>query len=196
MKERALNKKISYDLKGLLLGDFISSALFAIGLTLYGAIILLITAGVLTTTETVSFSQWIKTETTTSAVTTFHTIMGLIFIALAIWHILESRMEVIFICILLFLGIQHNFDWALFGVLAKQIVLQILPRFYPLAVIATMGFYLAKHFYFMRNPNRMIKLYEKEYKDGDLIHFRLGKALYIPIDPRRFGKNRAKYFNI
>lgn len=105
MNERALNKKISYDLKGLLLGDFISSALFAIGLTLYGAIILLIASGVLTTTETISFFQWIKTETTTSAVTTFNTIMGLVFIALAIWHILENRIEVIFICILLFLGI-------------------------------------------------------------------------------------------
>ena len=100
MNERALNKKISYDLKGLLLGDFISSALFAIGLTLYGAIILLIASGVLTTTETISFFQWIKTETTTSAVTTFNTIMGLVFIALAIWHILENRIEVIFICIL------------------------------------------------------------------------------------------------
>lgn len=191
-----INAKISYDLKGLLLRDFIASALFAIGLTLYGAIILLIAAGVLTTTETISFFQWIKTETAISAVTTFNTIMGLAFIALTIWCILESWIEVIFICILPFLGIQHNFDWAILGVLIKQIVTQILPRFYPLAVMAVFGFCLARHYSVMLNPSKMVDLYIKEYEECDLHHFKFGKSLCPPISPRSFGKNKIKFFNV
>ena len=196
MAERALNKKISYNLKGLLLGDFIASTLFAISLTFYGAILLFVASGVLTITEIISLSQWIRAEATTSAFAVINTVTGFAFIALAIGHILERKIEVISISILLFLIMPHNFDWVIFGVLAKQIVLQILPAFYFFALIATMGFYLTKHLYFIKNPNKMIELYEKEYKNGDLFHFRLGKALYMPIDPRRFGKNRAKFFNI
>jgi hypothetical protein len=132
-----IDAKISYDLKGLLLGDFIASSLFAIGLTLYGAAILIIAS-----------------------------------------------------------GIMVDFDLGMLVILLKQIALQILPKFYPLAVIATMVFCLARHYSIMINPSKMIDLYIKEYKECDLHHFRLGKNLWAPKNPHRFGKNRAKFFNI
>ena len=132
-----IDAKISYDLKGVLLTDFIASSLFAISLTIYGAIILIIASVV----------------------------------------IVDS-------------------DWGMFAILLKQIALQILPRFYPFAVIATMGFCLARHYSIMINPSKMVDLYIKEYKECDLHHFKLGKSLCPPISPRRFGKNKAKFFNI
>lgn len=132
-----IDAKISYDLKGVLLTDFIASSLLAISLTIYGAIILIIASVV----------------------------------------IVDS-------------------DWGMFAILLKQIALQILPRFYPLAVIATMGFCLARHYSIMINPSKMVDLYIQEYKECDLHHFKLGKSLCPPISPRRFGKNRIKFFNI
>lgn len=132
-----IDNKISYDLKGLLLGDFIASALSAIGLTIYGAIMLFIAAGVMA-----------------------------------------------------------DLDWTIFIILLKQIALQILPRFYPFALMAVMSVYLAKHCYFISNPNKMLELYAKEYYDGDLFHFRLGKSLCEPINPCRFSKNKVKFFNV
>lgn len=132
-----IDAKISYDLKGLLLGDFIASSLFAIGLTLYGAIILIIASTVIA-----------------------------------------------------------DSDWGMFAILLKQIALQILPKFYPLAVIAVMGFCLARHYYIMMNPSKMIDLYIKEYKKCDLHHFKLGKNLWAPKNPHRFGKNKVKFFNV
>lgn len=132
-----IDAKITYDLKGVLLTDFIASSLLAISLTIYGAIVLIIAATVIA-----------------------------------------------------------DSDWGMFAIFLKQIALQILPRFYPFAVIATMGFCLARHYSIMINPSKMVDLYIKEYKECDLHHFKLGKSLCPPISPRRFGKNRIKFFNI
>lgn len=132
-----IDAKISYDLKGVLLTDFIASSLLAIALTIYGAIVLIV----------------------------------------ASTAIADS-------------------DWGIFAILLKQIALQILPRFYPFAVIAVMGFCLARHYSIMINPSKMVDLYIKEYKECDLHHFKLGKSLCPPISPRRFSKNRIKFFNI
>ena len=42
-----IDAKISYDLKGVLLTDFIASSLLAISLTIYGAIVLIIASTVI-----------------------------------------------------------------------------------------------------------------------------------------------------
>lgn len=137
MKNKDSKEKISYNLKGLIPGDFGASCLSAVGLTIYGAIVLLIASAVMV-----------------------------------------------------------DFDWNMFLLLVKQIFARILPIFYLSAIVAVMIFHLVRHYYFIKNPDKMFELYKKEYDNGDLFHFRLGKSFCPPINPYRFGKNGIKFFNL